>query len=443
MGNKETKQIAISFLTIAFLLFCVGKAYPSAPGSTSANFLKIGPDARPVAMGGAFCAVGNDINSINWNPAGLGQMTISEGMFTYVNWLEDIKYGHLAYGQPSREFGTVALGLSYVHSGDIEAWDIENKPVDSFKAYSLLGTLSWARVMITRTYMGFNLKYIEEKIEKQFAKTCAFDFGMLHKTIFGLNIGVAIQNIGRGLKFVSEEFPLPLNIKLGVSFNIKEFTFAVDLNKPIDDKINLCGGLEISPLDMLSLRLGYKYFTRNDKLGSFRNFPENLFAGLGFKLGNLRMDYAFVPYGNLGETHRFSLHTKFGQAETERITTEEHITAKDRIEESELEKRQKRLTQMKEREEQGVRKKLVGTPGAQGKETKMPEQTVTKEKQKTALSEEKTRTYVVKKGDTLSGIAKKFYGNALRWKKIYEANKSKIKKPHLITPGLVLLIPEE
>jgi nucleoid-associated protein YgaU len=50
-------------------------------------------------------------------------------------------------------------------------------------------------------------------------------------------------------------------------------------------------------------------------------------------------------------------------------------------------------------------------------------------------------TYTVQKGDSLSKIAKEFYGDAREWKKIYEANKERIKNPDLIQPGWVLTIP--
>ncbi|HNS50795.1 MAG TPA: LysM peptidoglycan-binding domain-containing protein [Anaerolineae bacterium] len=49
--------------------------------------------------------------------------------------------------------------------------------------------------------------------------------------------------------------------------------------------------------------------------------------------------------------------------------------------------------------------------------------------------------YVVKRGDTLSGIAKALYGNAGRWKEIYEANRNLIKDPNLIKTGWKLRIP--
>ena len=50
-------------------------------------------------------------------------------------------------------------------------------------------------------------------------------------------------------------------------------------------------------------------------------------------------------------------------------------------------------------------------------------------------------TYVVQAGDSLSAIAKKFYGDANRWTEIWEANKDKVPDPNLISPGLELRIP--
>jgi nucleoid-associated protein YgaU len=53
------------------------------------------------------------------------------------------------------------------------------------------------------------------------------------------------------------------------------------------------------------------------------------------------------------------------------------------------------------------------------------------------------RTYTVVKGDSLSKIAKRLYGDANRWNQIFEANKDKIKDPDLIYPGQVLKIPND
>ncbi|MBN1634408.1 MAG: LysM peptidoglycan-binding domain-containing protein [Ignavibacteria bacterium] len=50
-------------------------------------------------------------------------------------------------------------------------------------------------------------------------------------------------------------------------------------------------------------------------------------------------------------------------------------------------------------------------------------------------------TYTVKSGDTLSGIAKQFYGNANKYMDIFNANKDKLSDPNKIYPGQELIIP--
>ena len=52
------------------------------------------------------------------------------------------------------------------------------------------------------------------------------------------------------------------------------------------------------------------------------------------------------------------------------------------------------------------------------------------------------RTYTVAAGDSLSKIAKNFYGNAGQYMKIFEANKDKLSDPDKIKVGQQLIIPE-
>lgn len=55
---------------------------------------------------------------------------------------------------------------------------------------------------------------------------------------------------------------------------------------------------------------------------------------------------------------------------------------------------------------------------------------------------EETEFYTIKRGDTLSLIAKRYYGNAMKYPVIFEANREVIKNPDLIYPGQVIRIPK-
>ena len=54
-----------------------------------------------------------------------------------------------------------------------------------------------------------------------------------------------------------------------------------------------------------------------------------------------------------------------------------------------------------------------------------------------------SRFYTVQKGDTLSKIAREFYGEASKYPQIFEANKPMLKDPDKIYPGQMLRIPPE
>ena len=52
------------------------------------------------------------------------------------------------------------------------------------------------------------------------------------------------------------------------------------------------------------------------------------------------------------------------------------------------------------------------------------------------------RTYTVQQGDTLSALAKRYYGNATQYNKIFEANRDQLQDPDKIKVGQTLKIPE-
>jgi LysM repeat protein len=51
------------------------------------------------------------------------------------------------------------------------------------------------------------------------------------------------------------------------------------------------------------------------------------------------------------------------------------------------------------------------------------------------------RTYTVKSGDTLSKISQEFYGDANKYRRIFEANRDQLSDPDKIKPGQTLKIP--
>ena len=55
--------------------------------------------------------------------------------------------------------------------------------------------------------------------------------------------------------------------------------------------------------------------------------------------------------------------------------------------------------------------------------------------------EPRVEYYEIVSGDTLSGIAKKYYGDAMQYPRLFEANREVIKDPDLIYPGQKIRVP--
>lgn len=61
----------------------------------------------------------------------------------------------------------------------------------------------------------------------------------------------------------------------------------------------------------------------------------------------------------------------------------------------------------------------------------------------TLEEEQKYSFYTIQRGDSLSKVAKRYYGDAMRWPELFEANREVIQNPDLIYPGQQIRVPIE
>ncbi len=316
-------------LFVILLCFIFGLASLSAgePGTTGANFLKIGVGARPIGMGEAFTAVSGDIYSIYWNPAGLIGIRHPEMTFMYNSHFQDITQQFGAYVLPIRKKRKGSLrntdmttervfgwAFNYLSMKDIDGYDAGGNAIANVKAYDVAGILSYTESLSERISLGSNLKFVSQKLWEEGSRSYALDLGLLYKRNIGksrlksdsLNLGLCVQNLGTKVKFIQEEGSLPLTMRLGVAYLKtiygEPLTISLDGIMPNDNDFYIGMGAEYWIRDLIGLRLGYR---TGEDLGS------GLRMGIGLNASVLSVDYAFVPYGELGNTHRINLNFKF------------------------------------------------------------------------------------------------------------------------------------
>ena len=104
--------------------------------------------------------------------------------------------------------------------------------------------------------------------------------------------------------------PLPLTLKAGAAYRLlgQRLVLASDIDWLAQDRrAYLDLGTEYWLDKDLAVRAGYQVGHGADGLGTLVGFG----AGLGIKLRQFTFDYAFVPFGDLGDTHRMTLGLRF------------------------------------------------------------------------------------------------------------------------------------
>jgi len=273
-------------------------SFAGGPGTTAANFLKIGVGARAAAMGDAFTVIVDDSTSLYWNPAGLAKMEKGQLSATYNMWFAGINQGYLGMSFPLSRRGVAAGGMNYVDMGDFDGRDEAGNPTGTFTASALNYQLGYANRVGEKFIWGISAGLVQDTIADDIKSTYAANFGLLFETSESLSLGLALQNIGGQLG----GDPLPFVAKIGMAYTWQSLLLALDIAKPADNDLYYCAGIEWWIMDGIALRAGYK---TNQDIG------EGLTAGLGFDKGKIRFDYAYVPYGELGNTHKVSLGMSF------------------------------------------------------------------------------------------------------------------------------------
>ncbi|MDD5687083.1 MAG: PorV/PorQ family protein [Elusimicrobia bacterium] len=307
-------------LIIIFIFFLLPTSYSllTASQNTGASFLNIGTSARAVSMGGAYVGVANDASAISYNPAGLSQLSKSEIIAQHTMWIADTNHDFLAYVRPT-SMGTMGISVVALTQGRIEGRDENRQKTGSFSAYDTAVTVSYSKQMSglagKQVSLGTNLKIIQQGIAGEKATGIAMDIGLLMKQSFVLPLqyGLSIQNIGPKMTFISEGYNLPLTATVGIGYTLKRaMTFALDVKRKIyDNKTEVSFGTEYAPINLLALRIGYLLMNKSThehmNASNFAGFG----GGLGLRITNTSTDYAFIPYGDLGNTQRISFSVKF------------------------------------------------------------------------------------------------------------------------------------
>ena len=329
--------LAFSLLLSTNILFTQDPPDPpdavTKVGTSAANWLKIESGVRGLAMGGAQTASGRGLSGAYYNPASIAFIEKSEVYYSKSNYLAGITHNTLGYGTKLTPTDYFALHLFYLDSGDMEVTTASSPDgIDEyFNVLDLSLRLMYGKHLTDRLRIGGGIKYIREEIYTTSMQSFVFDMGSNFNTgVYGIKLGMSVSNFGPDVQFhgeglnvvvpdttdisgrlskITQKFSVPLVFRLG----IQKYLIGADENSV--NRLTVSADA-INPIDYTVYgSLGAEYSWRN--IGFFRagthigHDTAGLSLGGGLKWSMFAVDYAYVNYGILEETHQFGISLEF------------------------------------------------------------------------------------------------------------------------------------
>jgi len=309
-------------------------------GTTSGSFLAIDVGPRGTAMGSAYVSVANDATAMYWNPAGIAKLSGFEATFSHTRWIADLSFNYAGAVLALSNFGNIGVNATFLSMDQMERTTISSPDGtgEFFDAGCYAVGLSYARNLTDQFSIGFNAKYVNERMYHSNATGFALDVGALFNTQFhGLTLGMSISNYGTKMQLdgrdtqvqqdvapaisgnnpninanlATDEFDLPLMFRVGVSVDVLQglgnsnLIVSVDALHPNDDVESISVGGEYVFDNLLSLRAGYKGLAAKDTEQGI-----NVGGGIRYNIlgtTTIHVDYSYIDFGVFSGIHTFSV----------------------------------------------------------------------------------------------------------------------------------------
>jgi tetratricopeptide (TPR) repeat protein len=284
----------------------------AADQSVGAIFLNEAVGPRPAAMGEAFTAAAEDINALAYNPGGLCRSAGTDLLFAHTFFLQGFEDEYLAFNWPLSKQDALGINAFFSYTGQMEKTTLDSADVSTFGASDAYLGLTYSRNLGKGYAAGVTLKGLREAIDTYSGQSAAVDVGVLAQDwLPNLNLGLTVRNLGFPLKLLAQGYALPAEAVAGGAYRFfnRSFLWTLDLEVPFQQAVQVKSGWECNINDLIFLRAGYRFAPGGNDLGALAG----LTAGVGLVIADYSIDYAYVPYGVLGDVHRISVTFPFGR----------------------------------------------------------------------------------------------------------------------------------
>jgi len=314
---KLTYSAAIILCILCFKLtvYASGSA-----GVSGAAFLDLGIGARALGMGEAYTAATGDVNSLYYNPAGLGTLNFPILSIQHQELIADSKFENITCAFPVYN-GFLAISNSLFWVPPFDRIDMYGNAISKITFINGAFTVGYG-ANLGFMYVGGSVKYIYQKIDSLYINSAAVDLGIMKGLSFHTPFEAPVQNFFIGLSILNlgtpaHNSPLPRRLNLGFSYKFAHWAcLNMDLSQSMidvsdfydftygfDESFRVKFGVEFNYLDIIFVRGGYKI---NDG-GTY-----SVGMGFNYAVQNVAMvlDTSYEDVGIFGPNYSINLSFK-------------------------------------------------------------------------------------------------------------------------------------
>ncbi len=318
---------------ICAIILLTSALYAQKLSGIPGAFADVGFGARPIAMGGAFVGLANDVNSVIWNPAGLGNTENYQVSFSYFKQMQLVNYQYLSASASLSKEEKRSVGIAIISNGD-----------EALREYTFYGSYAQkisfllVGVSLKLRYASFGnnklsesdfLVFEENEISqgilnqvKGNAIGFGLDLGLLYKLENDITLGLMLRDVASPVSWDSKtDNPetvtkgkynenIPMELVFGSSFNIYSgVVLAADyypsLYKESANRLRM--GAEGVLFNIVALRAGIQRFISSEEMNKI-----TFGIGLNIELSKMifHLDYAYVNEP-IQSTQRFAIRAEF------------------------------------------------------------------------------------------------------------------------------------
>lgn len=325
------------FLLLVLILIAAPAPAQAQVESSAYPVVQLDASARAGALGGnAPALVDAGPGSIFSNPALLMPEAHGTAELSYLNHVSKLSAGWLTYARNVEGVGTAAVGLRYLSFGEMDRLDASGNAIGTFGANDMGLTVAVSRTLRSpsdsappwtrRVRYGGAISWLSQRIDSEGAQALTVDLGAVyHDPERRFTAGLTVQHMGIRLSSLGTRADeLPTDVRIGVAKRLNHLPVLFSLTAYGLHRLD-GGPAESSTLGALlyhavlaaefqfsesfRLRFGYNHRRHDELKVKARLDFAGVSTGVGIKIRNVGVDYAYNSWSSLGGLHRISVKT--------------------------------------------------------------------------------------------------------------------------------------